>query len=128
MPTSDEMKAAMRRYADRLNAGDLEGVLALYADDATLEDPVGSTVQHGKDAIRAFYAQAIASNAKLTIIGPQRGSAGNFAAMALQVEVTMPGMPKMLVGAIETMHFDESGKVVEMRAFWGPEDMSVSAA
>lgn len=128
MLTSAEMKAAMRHYVEALNAGDLEGVLALYADDATVEDPVGSTVQHGKDAISAFYAQAIVSGAKLTIVGPQRGSAGNAAAMALDVEVMMPGAPKMLIGVIETMRFDESGKVVAMQAHWGPEDMTISAA
>lgn len=128
MLTSEEMKAAMRRYVDLLNAGDLEGVLALFADDATVEDPVGSNVQRGKDEIRAFYTQAIASSARLRITAPQRGSAGNAAAMALDVEVTMSGGPTMLIGVIETMHFNDAGKVVTMQAFWGPEDMAMAAA
>jgi len=122
------MKAAMRRYAELLNAGDLEGVLALYADDGTLEDPVGSETRSGKAEIRAFYEQAIASGAQMRIIGAQRGSAGNAASMALEVEVGAPGAPKMLVGAIETMHFNAAGKVVAMRAYWGPEDMTLSSA
>ncbi len=128
MPTSDEMKTAMRQYVERLNAGDLEGVLALYADDATVEDPVGTPAQCGKATIREFYAQAIASKAQLRIIGPQRGSAGNAASMALDVEVTMPDSARMLIGVIEVMRFNEAGKVVAMQAYWGPEDMTVSAA
>lgn len=128
MPTSAEMQAAMRRYVELLNAGDLEGVLALYADDATVEDPVGNPPQRGKEAIRAFYTQAIASNAQLKITAPQRGSSGNAAAMALDVEVTMPGGPKMIIGVIEIMRFDEAGKVEAMQAYWGPEDMVMSAA
>ena len=111
MPSNDEMKAVMRAYVERLNAGDLEGILALYADDATVEDPVGVDIQRGTAAIRAFYELAIASNAKLRITGPQRGSAGAFAAMPLEVEVALPDAPK---------------KVVEMRAYWGNEDMTMS--
>ncbi len=126
MPSNDEMKAAMRAYVERLNAGDLDGVMALYADDATVEDPVGADVRRSAADIRAFYDQAIASNAKLRIVGPQRGSSGSFAAMPLEVEVALPGAPKMLIGVIETMRFNDAGKVVEMRAYWGNEDMTVS--
>lgn len=124
MPSSEEMKAAMRSYVERLNAADLEGVLALFADDATVEDPVGSGVHSGAEAVRAFYALAIASGAKLSIVGPQRGSTGDAAAMALDVLVAPPGAPTMKIGVIETMRFNAAGKVIEMRAYWGPEDMA----
>ena len=65
MPSNDEMKAAMRAYIERINAVDLEGVLALFALDATVEDPVGAGVHQGADALRAFYSLALANNAKL---------------------------------------------------------------
>ena len=65
-------------------------------------------------------------SAKLRIVGPQCGSSGSFAAMPLEVEVAPPGAPKMLIGAIETMRFNDAGKIVEMRAFWGNEDMTMS--
>ena len=35
-------RTAMQAYIDRMNAGDLAGVVALYSDTATIEDPVGS--------------------------------------------------------------------------------------
>ena len=127
MPSNDEMKAAMRQYVERVNAADLEGILALFADDATVEDPVGSGTHCGRDGIRAFYAMAIANGAKLAIVGPQRGSAGDAAAMVLDVDVTPPGAPKMRVGVIEIMRLNDAGKVVEMRAYWGNEDMTLSA-
>lgn len=126
MPTSEEMKAVMRSYVERLNAGDLEGVLALYAADATVEDPVGADVRRGAADIRAFYEMAIASGAKLTIVGPQSGSSSDYAAMPLIVDLVQPGMPKMRIDVIETMRFDAAGKVVEMRAYWGNEDMTLS--
>jgi steroid delta-isomerase len=128
MPSQAEMKATMQRYVEVINAGDLEGVLALFADDATVEDPVGGTPQRGMAEIREFYAQAIANKVRLRIVGPQRGSSGNAAAMPLEVEVVPSGAPKMLVGVIEIQYFNDEGKIVAMQAYWGPEDMTMSVA
>lgn len=125
MPSNEEMKTVMRSYVERLNAGDLEGVLALYADDATVEDPVGADVRRGAAEIRAFYEIAIASGAKLTIVGPQSGSSSDYAAMPLIVDLAQPELPKMRLNVIETMRFNAAGKVAEMRAYWGNEDMSM---
>ncbi|MBV2234643.1 MAG: nuclear transport factor 2 family protein [Sterolibacterium sp.] len=123
MPSSDEMKALMREYVACLNAGDLEGIMALYAEDATVEDPVGTGTKQGTAEIRAFYEMAIASGAKLTIVGPQTGSSSDYAAMPVVVDLAQPGLPAMKINVIETMRFNEAGKVIEMRAYWGPEDM-----
>ena len=54
MNTTEHMTDVVQRYVAALNAGDLEGIVALYADDATVEDPVGSEPQRGIAAIRAF--------------------------------------------------------------------------
>lgn len=122
MPSQTEMKATMLRYIDLLNAGDLEGVMALYAEDATVEDPVGASLHQGQAAIRDFYTLAINSGAKLKLVGPQRGSHGNCAVMPVDVELNLPGA-KMQIGVIEIMHFNAAGKVTSMQAFWGHEDM-----
>lgn len=127
MPSNEEMKATMRAYIERLNAGDLEGVLALFAPEATVEDPVGTGIHQGAEALRAFYGMALANNAKLHLTGPQVGSSSDFAAMPIKVEVAIPDTPKMQINVIETMRFNDAGQVVEMRAYWGQEDMSMAA-
>ena len=38
----------LQRYADYISAGDKEGILSLYAPDATCEIPVGGPVHRGK--------------------------------------------------------------------------------
>jgi len=43
------------RYAACISAGDKQGIVALYTDDATAEIPVGGPLHRGIDAIRAFY-------------------------------------------------------------------------
>ncbi|HEU4429946.1 MAG TPA: nuclear transport factor 2 family protein [Myxococcota bacterium] len=45
----------LRRYAACISAGDKAGIVALYAEDATAEIPVGGPVHRGIDAIRGFY-------------------------------------------------------------------------
>lgn len=116
------MKQAMQAYIDRYNADDLEGVVGLYADDATVEDPVGTPTKAGKAAIRDFYAYAMKTGARLSLAAPIRGSHGDSAAMAFDVILTMPE-GRMIIRVIDVMSFDAAGKFRSMRAFWGPGDM-----
>jgi uncharacterized protein (TIGR02246 family) len=48
-----------RLFVERANAGDAEGLAALYEPDAVLAFPPGQ-VTEGRDAIRAIYEQLIA--------------------------------------------------------------------
>ncbi|MEZ4333781.1 MAG: nuclear transport factor 2 family protein [Myxococcota bacterium] len=59
-------------YLDRHAATDLEGVLALFAPDAWLEDPVGAPRVEGREAIRGFYRATHARNGRLRFerVGP----------------------------------------------------------
>ena len=45
----------LTRYASFVTAGDVDGILSLYADEARIEIPVGGPVHDGIQAIRAFY-------------------------------------------------------------------------
>ncbi|HEY1705813.1 MAG TPA: nuclear transport factor 2 family protein [Trebonia sp.] len=53
-----------QHHASALGGGDLEGIVADYADDAVFISPAG--VQRGKDGIRAAFTQLLADvpNAK----------------------------------------------------------------
>lgn len=57
----DQIRSTADSYIAALTAGDLEAVMNLYAEGATVEDPVGNgTVHEGKAAIREFYASVVA--------------------------------------------------------------------
>jgi steroid delta-isomerase len=79
----------LRRYAACITAGDKDGIVALYADDATAEIPVGGPVHRGKDAIRRFYFEnELAKRVDLT------GAvcvAGNEAAVPMRAIVAQGG-------------------------------------
>ena len=122
MPNESQMKKAMQAYIDTYNKDDLEALLALYADDATVEDPVGKPVMSGKARIREFYTMAMKTGARLSLAAPIRGSHGTSAAMAFDVNLEYQGH-KMVIRVIDVMTFNEGGKFASMRAYWGPSDM-----
>ena len=85
--------------------------------DARVEDPVGTAVHDGIEAVCAFYEGALASGAKLSLTGQPRCS-GNAVAFPFQVQ-----MPGMTINIIDVFEFDHEGKVNSMKAYWGPENM-----
>ncbi|MBS0378871.1 MAG: nuclear transport factor 2 family protein [Proteobacteria bacterium] len=119
MPSQDTMKAAMQAYIDAFNSGSAQAVAALYAEDATVEDPVGSPPKRGRAEILAFYTHSIATGAKLALDAPVRGSHGNAAAMAFNARIG-----PITVRVIDVMTFDEQGKFTSMKAYFGPGDIS----
>lgn len=122
MVSEQKMKAGMQAYIDTFNRADAAGIADLYSDEATVEDPVGSPLKKGKTAIAEFYQMAVQTGAKLKLAAPIRGSHGNSAAMAFDVELSMPE-GRMTIRVIDVMTFNEEGKFTSMRAFWGPSDM-----
>ncbi len=122
----DRMKQAMQAYIDAYNRDDLDGIVALYAEDASVEDPVGSPVKQGKPAVAAFYKMAMKSGARLALAAPIRASHGNSAAMAFDVQLNMP-QGRAVIRVIDVMTFNDAGEFTSMRAYWGRSDMEMSA-
>jgi steroid delta-isomerase len=125
MVSEETMRAAMQAYIDGFEAADVAAIVNLYADDATVEDPVGSEPKRGRAEIEAFYQTAIETGAKLKLSAPIRASHGNSAAMAFEVHLNYQGQA-MVISAIDVMTFDEEGKYSSMKAYWGPGDMRMA--
>ncbi|MEC3948238.1 nuclear transport factor 2 family protein [Sphingobium sp. HWE2-09] len=122
MPNPQKMEAAVHAYVAAFDAGSADAVAALYAQDATVEDPIGAPIHHGREAIRAFYAELMQTGAKLTLEGPVR-IAGDYAVFPFAVHLNYDGGAKR-IDVIDTFRFNEADEVVEMRAFWGPTNMT----
>lgn len=122
MNDENQMRAALQAYLDAFNAGDAEAVAALYSDDASVEDPVGSEPIRGREAITAFYRRAIAYGGHLRREEPIRASHGQEAAMAFFVDIDL-GQGPVSIQVIDVMRFDAAGRFSSMRAFWGPGDI-----
>lgn len=125
MVTEEQMREAMQAYIDRFNAGDAEGLAALFADDARIEDPVGGgTIVEGRAAIDGFYRQAVDIVDRLELAAPIRTSHGAAAAMAFDIHMRHEGRP-VLIRVIDVMTLDARGKIIDMKAYHGPGDMDI---
>ena len=122
MPTPEVMQSAVQAYVRALNAADLEAIVALYADDALVEDTVGSVPKRGLTEIRAFYAGSVALKLQVELEGPIRAVAGE-AAFAFSVSFEINGQ-RTTIRPIDLFTFNAAGRIVQMRAFFGPGNIS----
>jgi steroid delta-isomerase len=113
--------SAVEAYVAAFDKSDADAVAALFAEDAIVEDPIGTPPHRGRAAIREFYANSMKTGAKLKLDAPVRGGA-NYAAFCFTVTLNFAGGDKK-IEVIDTFAFNDEGKVTEMRAFWGPENM-----
>lgn len=103
------------RYPELVTKGDVDAIVDLYAEDATIEDPIGTELRAGRDAIRTFY-QASAGTITMKRTGPVR-VAGDEAATPLVVLMGPEGQQQAL-DVISVMTFDNESKIKTMRAYW----------
>lgn len=122
MSLSNEAAAAtVNSYLDLVSRGSAAEIAALYAEDATLEDPVGSDVLVGREAIRDFYA-AIEDLTITTALHTIRTCAGE-AAFHFRVE-TDTGAGIAVMEPLEVMTFSDDGLITSMRAWWSDADLT----
>ncbi|MDP3675621.1 MAG: nuclear transport factor 2 family protein [Novosphingobium sp.] len=124
MPTPEQMTAAVHAYVDAFAKADSEAAVALFAEDASVEDPVGTPPKVGTDAIREFYTYSMGTGAKLHLQGPIRVGE-NYAAFAFQVRLKM-GEADATVDVIDVFRFEETGKVRKMEAYFGPANFGAA--
>lgn len=114
--------AAVEQYISALTNHDMAAITDLYADDATVEDPVGSEPLKGKAAIIRFYEVAFSSGISARLDGSVRFAA-NHAVFPFVVELN-PGNGEMRIEVIDQFTFNDDNKVIAMRAFWGEQNMT----
>ena len=112
-----QMVDTVHAYVRALNASDLDAIAALYAEDATVEDPVGSPPKVGRVAIREFYAVSTSMQLVVALEGEIR-VAKRACAFAFSVQVTHKGQ-LTTIRPIDVFEFDAAGRISSMRAYFG---------
>jgi steroid Delta-isomerase len=115
--TAEHMRRVLQCYVDAMTRGDCDAIMALYADDATVEDPVGSDPRRGRAAIADLYRNA-AGTVRLELDGRVRVAA-NCAAAPMLGRPT--GLEGMVVEIVDVMTFNDEGLITSMRAYWSPD-------
>lgn len=117
-------KAASERSGQYVSNGDREGWLALFADDAVVEDPVGESPldptgqgHRGKAAIADFWDTVIAPGSiDFQIVSSH--PAGDECANVVNMVNTMPGDMRIEVHMVVVYRANADGKLTSLRAFW----------
>jgi steroid delta-isomerase len=123
-----QIQATMVRYVELVDAGDIDAIVALYARDAVVEDPVGQAPLHGIQAIERFYREGLgAMKVSATLTGPVRATHNGCGAMPFRVDMEWAGQPCSL-HVIDVMEFDADGNIRSMKAFWSEVNVTPRGA
>jgi steroid Delta-isomerase len=122
MPSQEAITETVDRYLALVADGKTDDIVALYAEDATVEDPIGADLRRGHDAIREFYAGFQDAKKETELAEIRVG--GSEAAFLWHLTLDA-GDSRSRLSPISTMTFDEDAKITSMRAFWSPSDFKV---
>lgn len=126
--TAHPAREASRRSMDAVSRGAKEEWLALFAEDAVVEDPVGRSMfdptgdgHHGRAAIGAFWELAIANVERFEFAIRDSFAAGDEVANVGTITAFLPGGSRVDTEGVFVYRVDEHGLIVSMRAFWETE-------
>jgi steroid delta-isomerase len=114
------IRATIRKYQSTFSDGDREGWVALFTDDAVLEDPVGQHRCQGHVALGEFW-DAIHASGHAAHVVPITTPAvcGLEAAWAFEVHGDA-GDHVNVISIVDVARFTEDGRIAHNRAFWDP--------
>ncbi|MGO3325615.1 nuclear transport factor 2 family protein [Gordonia sp. (in: high G+C Gram-positive bacteria)] len=118
---SEKINAVVTAYIDALNSGTAEEIADLYADGATVEDPIGAPLRTTRDELVEFYGIITGMPHRDATVAWTR-VAGDTAVFEFTL-VTGTDEAKFKITPVDIMVFDENGKVTSMRAVWNPSDL-----
>jgi steroid Delta-isomerase len=121
MPSPEQIADTVNRYISLVAKGTADDIAELYADDATVEDPVGGEVHIGRQAIRGFYSATDGLERECELVTLR--VAGNEAAFQFRLTIKA-GNGGMLIEPIDVMVFGDDGKVTAMKAYWSADHVT----
>ena len=122
------VRRTTQRSYDAVSRKAKEEWLALFADDATLEDPVGPSFfdpegkgHRGKEAIAAFWDMAIAPVVRFHFTIRDSFANGNACANIGTFSTELEDGTLADTDLIATYRVDDEGRITSMCAHWEPE-------
>ena len=113
-------------------AHDKQAWLAVFADDAVIEDPIGPSHfdpegkgHRGKGAIAKFYDMAIAPSS-LTFNFEKTYECGNEEANVGHIVIESGGY-RVIAEGVFTYRVDDTGQMTALRAYWELDQAAASA-
>ena len=115
---------AGKRSREAVMARDKDAWLAVFAEDAIVEDPIGPSAvdpegegHRGHDAISAFWDKVIAPTDRLEFNYRETYQCGNEEANVGNIVTTMGGH-QITTEGVFTYRVNDAGELVALRAYW----------
>lgn len=123
MVSAEHVESMVHRYLELVASGTADEIAALYADDATVEDPVGGGEVHiGRHAIAGFYRNIENIPRETELIALR--VCGHEAAFMFAITVGAGEGARMRIEPIDVMQFNSDGEIASMKAYWSPANVS----
>jgi ketosteroid isomerase-like protein len=126
--TTHPARTASRRSMDAVTRRAKEEWLALFAEDAVVEDPVGRSMfdetgdgHRGPAAIAAFWDKTIGITERMEFDIRDSFAAGNEVANVGTITAFLPGGSVVDTEGVFVYRVNDDGLVVSLRAFWETE-------
>lgn len=108
-----------------VEAGDRQGWLDLFAEDAVVEDPIGPSAfdpegkgHRGRAAIAAFYDNVIGVNESIRFSVEKSFACGDEVANVGVITITLAGGAAVEVDGVYTYRRSADGRIAALRAYW----------
>jgi steroid delta-isomerase len=126
VPTPDEIRSLIDRYAATVTSRDVDAVVGLFTEDAVQRDPANQPPKVGRGAIREFFQSAVDASESTLFEALAVHTCGNEAAIDLRVTVTVGG-GTMVISGIEVFTFTDEGLISALSAYWDDADITFDA-
>jgi len=111
--------AVARAAMEAVQGGRRDAWLALFADDALVEDPVGHLPPiEGREALAGFWDAGIAALSSVRFDVTREWEAGDEAMLLATVTVAAPTGADASYDGTFNYTIDDEGRIASLRAFW----------
>ncbi|WP_336792131.1 nuclear transport factor 2 family protein [Gordonia malaquae] len=118
---SEKIAATVQAYIDGLNGGSADDIADLYAEGATVEDPIGAPIRSTREELVEFYGIITNLDSRDATLKWTK-IAGDTAVFEFTLVTGTAGM-KFEITPVDIMVFNDEGKIVSMRAVWEQSDL-----
>jgi len=120
--SADEASGLVDRYISAFNTRDRNTYISLFADGATVEDPLGSPPIKSESQLGTFFDATTSVPLHLELEQDSIRVSGNHVTFRFQLELGV-GTSQVATKPVDVLDLDGSGKIVSLVAYWKPAEL-----
>jgi steroid Delta-isomerase len=117
--TPDVLRNTLEAYFAAIAARDPRRIAALFAEGGEIEDPVGSPIRHGRDAVAGLFASgvaALASHVDIKVLAAL--PSGNSIAAHWAMTALGKAGRRVEAEGIDVLRVNAEGLIVRAEGYW----------